>query len=170
MESYHHDPSMMTPSPVLPERLTPLMFSRPHVCARMSASGLLVKVEPNNPRDGQTATVEVHSISSLLRDSRESQELSAFPGPLKPGETHKNVGIRPPGQGGAQQPQGRSDSDCRGSQHLLAAEGLPGEPGALRLPRPAQAWRDSQERRDQVLRAEDFQRSRAEGHHGQGEL
>ena len=50
MESYHHDPSMMTPSPVLPERLTPLMFSRPHVCARMSASGLLVKVEPNNPR------------------------------------------------------------------------------------------------------------------------
>ena len=50
MESYQHDPSMMTPSPVLPERLTPLMFSRPHVCARMSASGLLVKVEPNNPR------------------------------------------------------------------------------------------------------------------------
>ena len=100
----------------LPERLTPLMFSRPHVCARMSASGLLVKVEPSNPRvsvlsrnrffmyvsrflclvfqDGQTATVEVHSISSLLRDSRESQELSVFPGPLKPGETHKNDVIK----------------------------------------------------------------------------
>ena len=39
-----------TPSPVLPERLTPLMFSRPHVCARISASGLLVKVEANNPQ------------------------------------------------------------------------------------------------------------------------
>ena len=39
-----------SPGSVLPERLTPLMFSRPHVCARMSASGLLVKVEPNNPR------------------------------------------------------------------------------------------------------------------------
>ena len=45
-------------------------------------------------QDGQTATVEVHSISSLLRDSRESQELSAFPGPLKPGETHKNDVIK----------------------------------------------------------------------------
>ena len=39
-----------SPGSVLPERLTPLMFSRPHVCASMSASGLLVKVEPNNPR------------------------------------------------------------------------------------------------------------------------
>ena len=103
----------------LPERLTPLMFSRPNVCARMSASGLLVKVETQQPtgecsvekpilyvrmyvsrflclvfQDGQTATVEVHSISSLLRDSRESQELSVFPGPLKPGETHKNDVIK----------------------------------------------------------------------------
>ena len=99
----------------LPERLTPLMFSRPHVCARMSASGLLVKVEPSNPRvsvlsrnrffmyvscflclvfqDGQTATVEVHSISSLLQNSRKNHELSVFPGPLKPGETHKNSKI-----------------------------------------------------------------------------
>ena len=45
-------------------------------------------------QDGQTATIEVHRISSLLRDSRESQELSAFPGPLKPGETHKNNVIK----------------------------------------------------------------------------
>ena len=101
----------------LPERLTPLMFSRPHVCARMSASGFLVKVVPSNPpgecsvekpilymhvsrflwlvfQDGQTATVEVHSISSLLRDSRESHELSVFHGPLKPGETHNNDVIK----------------------------------------------------------------------------
>ena len=42
-------------------------------------------------QDGQTATTEVHSISSLLR---ESQELSAFPGPLKPGETYKNNVIK----------------------------------------------------------------------------
>ena len=83
-----------TPSPVLPERLTPLMFSRPHVCARISASGLLVKVEANNPQDGQTATIEVHSLSALLKDSRESQELVSFPGPLKPGETHKNDVIK----------------------------------------------------------------------------
>ena len=94
------------------------MFSRPNVCARMSASGLLVKVETQQPtgecsvekpilyvrmyvsrflclvfQDGQTATVEVHSISSLLQDSRKNHELSVFPGPLKPGETHKNSKI-----------------------------------------------------------------------------
>ena len=51
-----------SPGSVLPERLTPLMFSRPHVCARMSASGLLVKVEPNNPR------VNIFSVpSNILR-------------------------------------------------------------------------------------------------------
>ena len=45
--------SAPTPSPVPgtapPDRLTPLMFSRPHVCARM-ASGVLVKLDPNNPQ------------------------------------------------------------------------------------------------------------------------
>ena len=44
-------------------------------------------------QDGQTATVEVYSISSLLQDSRKNHELSVFPGPLKPGETHKNSKI-----------------------------------------------------------------------------
>jgi len=81
-------------SSVLPARLTPLMFSRPHTCARMSAGGLLVKVEPRNPQEGQTATVEVHSLASILRDTRESQELEMFPGPLKPGVTHKNDVIK----------------------------------------------------------------------------
>ena len=45
--------SAPTPSPVpptaAPDRLTPLMLSRPHVCARM-ASGVLVKLDPNNPQ------------------------------------------------------------------------------------------------------------------------
>ena len=53
LDSYHQGAlggEQRSLSPVLPERLTPLMFSRPHVCARMSASGLLVKVEPNSPR------------------------------------------------------------------------------------------------------------------------
>merc|ERR1719318_2103383 len=79
---------------VLPARLTPLMFSRPHTCARMSAGGLLVKVEPRNPQEGQTATVEVHSLAAILRDTKESQELEMFPGPLKPGVTHKNDVIK----------------------------------------------------------------------------
>ena len=43
--------SGLTPSPVPPppDRLTPLLFTRPHVSARMSA-GLLVRIEPNNPQ------------------------------------------------------------------------------------------------------------------------
>ena len=89
--------SAPTPSPVPPtappDRLTPLMFSRPHVCARM-ASGVLVKLEPNNPQEGQTASVEIHSIEALLRNTLHSQELVAFPGPLKPGVTHKNDVIK----------------------------------------------------------------------------
>jgi len=86
--------NMYESSTALPARLTPLMFSRPHTCARMSAGGLLVKVEPRNPQEGQTATVEVHSMAAILRDTRESQELEMFPGPLKPGVTHKNDVIK----------------------------------------------------------------------------
>ena len=71
-------------SSILPNRLTPLMFSRPHVCARLSASGLLVKVEAHSPREGQSATVELHSVASLLQHTQEYRELVIFPGPLKP--------------------------------------------------------------------------------------
>merc|ERR1719318_596936 len=75
-------------------RLTPMMFTRPHPCARISAGGLLVCVEPRNPQEGQTAQVEVHSLAAILRDTKESQELEMFPGPLKPGVTHKNDVIK----------------------------------------------------------------------------
>ena len=60
------------------------MFSCPHTCARMSAGGLLFKVEPMNPQEGQTATEEVHSLSVILCDIKESQELEMFPVPLMP--------------------------------------------------------------------------------------
>ena len=53
-----------------------------------------MKVEPRNPQEGQTATIELHSLASILRDTRESQELESFPGPLKPGVTHKNDVIK----------------------------------------------------------------------------
>lgn len=81
-------------SSVLPERLTPLMFSRPHVCARISSNGVLVKVEASAPLEGQSATVELHSMSSLLSNTREHQQLASFPGPLNPKETHKNDVIK----------------------------------------------------------------------------
>ena len=45
-------------------------------------------------QEGQTASVEVHSIEALLRNTADSQELLAFPGPLKPGVTHKNDVIK----------------------------------------------------------------------------
>ena len=38
--------------------------------------------------------MEVHSIEALLRNTADSQELLAFPGPLKPGVTHKNDVIK----------------------------------------------------------------------------
>ena len=38
--------------------------------------------------------MEVHSIEALLRNTADSQELAAFPGPLKPGVTHKNDVIK----------------------------------------------------------------------------
>lgn len=79
---------------ILPDRLTPLMFSRPHVCARISGSGLLVKVDAHSPRDGQSATVEIHSVAALMQHTQDYRQLTLFPGPLKPKETHKNDVIK----------------------------------------------------------------------------
>ena len=45
-------------------------------------------------QDGQSATIEFHSVAALLRDTKESQELSSFPGPLRPELTHKNDVIK----------------------------------------------------------------------------
>jgi hypothetical protein len=47
-------------------------------------------VEPRDHQEGQTATVEVHSLAAILGDTKESQELEIFPWPIKPGETHNN--------------------------------------------------------------------------------
>ena len=69
---------------VLLDRSTPMMFSQSLTCARMSAGGLLVKVEPRIPQQG-------HSLAAILRNTKESQELEMFPGPLKPGVTYKRM-------------------------------------------------------------------------------
>ena len=88
MESNHGESNMYEVSSV--SRLTPMMFTRPYPCARISAGGLLVCVEPRNPQEGQRATLEVHSLAAILRDTRESQDLVMFPGPV----THKNEVIK----------------------------------------------------------------------------
>ena len=76
MESYHQHNATdhCTPSPMLPDRLTPLMFSRPHVCARMSASGLLVKVEPNNPRVSVCVFVSFLFFSTVCVSGRSDRD------------------------------------------------------------------------------------------------
>ena len=53
-----------------------------------------MKIDAASPLDGQTATVELHSMSALLSHTREYHELAPFPGPLKPKETHKNDVIK----------------------------------------------------------------------------
>ncbi|XP_070532270.1 protein transport protein Sec16A-like [Ptychodera flava] len=77
-----------------PGRMTPEKHAIPHVVARFSSSGHLIKVLPNNPADGMTATVEMHSIEVMLEDTDETQQLKAFPGPLVRNDTHKSDVIR----------------------------------------------------------------------------
>lgn len=52
------------------------------MCARFGPGGHLIKVMPNRPKEGQTATVEIHDISMMLEDRPEVEELKCFPGPL----------------------------------------------------------------------------------------
>ncbi|XP_071948178.1 uncharacterized protein [Antedon mediterranea] len=72
-----------------PQRRTPTKFSLPHIVGRFSPGGHLLKVLPNSPTEGGTATVEIHSIQAMLEHTADSQELRAFPGPLIRNETHK---------------------------------------------------------------------------------
>ncbi|XP_038046438.1 protein transport protein Sec16A-like [Patiria miniata] len=85
---YQEEVKQVTPPPL--ERLTPAKFALPHIIARFSPGGHLVKVLPNMPQDGMPARVEIHSIETMLEHTAEAEELRAFPGPLIKGETHKN--------------------------------------------------------------------------------
>lgn len=46
---------------------------------------------PHYPLDGQSATVEVHSMQSLMPQDPNIQELLVLPGPLVRGVTHKKT-------------------------------------------------------------------------------
>merc|ERR1719510_1026277 len=59
-----------------------------------SARGLLVKINAKSPMDGQSATVELHGLQSLMSLQPEFMDLSEFPGPLVPGRTHKGEVIQ----------------------------------------------------------------------------
>lgn len=65
-----------------PSRMTPVKHSIPHACIRFGPGGQLVKVVPNQPAEGQPATVEIHDLNEMLQDNPETEELKDFPGPL----------------------------------------------------------------------------------------
>ncbi|XP_065698280.2 protein transport protein Sec16B isoform X1 [Patagioenas fasciata] len=77
-------PSVSTPASVVPHK-----FLLPHVVVCFGAGGQLVLVCPHQPAKGQLARVELHSLEVILQDTKEMEELQAFPGPLAREDLHK---------------------------------------------------------------------------------
>ncbi|NXJ93476.1 SC16B protein, partial [Corythaixoides concolor] len=77
-------PLVSTLAPVVPFK-----FSLPHVAVCFGAGGQLVLVCPHCPAEGQLAHVELHSLEVILQDTKELEELQAFPGPLAREDLHK---------------------------------------------------------------------------------
>ncbi|XP_019355856.1 protein transport protein Sec16B isoform X3 [Alligator mississippiensis] len=69
--------------------VAPLKYSLPHVPVCFGAGGHLVRVCPNFPAEGQPALVELHSLEVILDNTKEQEELQAFPGPLVREDLHK---------------------------------------------------------------------------------
>ena len=67
---------------VVPQRMTPVKHSIPHMRAAFGPGGQLVRVLPNNPADGQPATVELTDITHMLDSALDNTDLRLFPGPL----------------------------------------------------------------------------------------
>uniref|UniRef100_A0A452H5A8 Protein transport protein sec16 n=1 Tax=Gopherus agassizii TaxID=38772 RepID=A0A452H5A8_9SAUR len=72
-----------------PHHVAPQKYSFPHVPVCFGAGGQLVRVCPNSPADGQPALIEVHSLEVILHDTKEQEEMRAFPGPLVREDLHK---------------------------------------------------------------------------------
>ncbi|NXC16386.1 SC16B protein, partial [Corythaeola cristata] len=77
-------PLVSTLAPVVPFK-----FSLPHVAVCFGAGGQLVLVCPHCPAEGQLAHVQLHSLEVILQDTKELEELQAFPGPLAREDLHK---------------------------------------------------------------------------------
>ena len=71
-----------------------IFFRSPHVNGIFSPLGHLLKVDAKSPKDGSTATLEFHSLKSIMSRQPGCKELKAFPGPLVPGKTDKMDVIR----------------------------------------------------------------------------
>ncbi len=53
-----------------------------------------MRIEAKQPLDGQSATIDIHSLQTLFRKKTDYKELADFPGPLIPGQTHKGEVIQ----------------------------------------------------------------------------
>lgn len=57
----------------------------------LTGRGQLIKILPHYPLDGQPALVELHSLEHALAKDPNVAELTALPGPLVLGMTHKKT-------------------------------------------------------------------------------
>ncbi|CAG7819405.1 unnamed protein product [Allacma fusca] len=71
-----------------PERMTPLKFNTSHCLGVLTPLGQLIKIK------SQGSAVEIVQVKSLMAHLPEYKEVSAFPGPLVKGTTHKNTVIQ----------------------------------------------------------------------------
>ncbi|KFP53321.1 Protein transport protein Sec16B, partial [Cathartes aura] len=92
----HYDPVLsgtwspaQAGGPLVSAPAVPLKFSLPHMAVCFGAGGQLVLACPHHPAEGQLAHVELHSLEVILHDTKELQELRAFPGPLAREDLHK---------------------------------------------------------------------------------
>ncbi|NWX91761.1 SC16B protein, partial [Nothoprocta pentlandii] len=76
--------SASTPVPPAPQK-----FPLPHTPVCFGAGGQLVLACPHSTAAGQLAPVELHSLEGILHDTKEQEELQAFPGPLAREDLHK---------------------------------------------------------------------------------
>ena len=76
-------------------RMTPAKFGSAHVKGVFGVKGNFVRVDGKNPLlDGQSASVSMHSLQTMMSELPEAKEMAAFPGPLVPGKTHKGEVIQ----------------------------------------------------------------------------
>ncbi|GAB0192745.1 protein transport protein Sec16B [Grus japonensis] len=92
----HYDPTLLgswSPAqaggPSVSTPAVPHKFPLPHVVVCFGAGGQLVLVCPHHPAEEQLAHVEIHSLEVILHDTKELEELKAFPGPLAREDLHK---------------------------------------------------------------------------------
>ncbi|NXW00252.1 SC16B protein, partial [Fregetta grallaria] len=92
----HYDPRLsgtwspaQAGGPLVSTPAVPLKFSLPHMAVCFGVGGQLVLVCPHRPTEGQLAHVELHSLEVILHDTKELEELQAFPGPLAREDLHK---------------------------------------------------------------------------------